>query len=82
MHLKYIKGLDRPYSGVSAGTDKNIQDNYAGEPISENEYDSAVEQIAGKCKCGGNFRIAAKPRCPKCHSTDFKDSGGTMFFYD
>ncbi len=31
-----------------------------------------IESFAGKCACGGNFRVNAAPRCPKCRSSELK----------
>ena len=69
-HLRYIKGLGTPYCGASSKHDEYILKNYPGEPLSEEEYHKAVEKIAGKCKCGGQFRFNAPPRCPKCRSAE------------
>jgi DNA-directed RNA polymerase subunit M/transcription elongation factor TFIIS len=45
-------------------------------------YEEIVEKIAGKCKCGGHFKIDAPPRCPKCGSTDLEDTGEVNMLYD
>jgi len=29
-----------------------------------------VEKYAGKCACGGNFKVNVPPRCPQCKSSD------------
>jgi ABC-type ATPase with predicted acetyltransferase domain len=29
-----------------------------------------VEKYAGKCTCGGSFKVNAPPRCPQCKSSD------------
>ncbi|MFZ0926434.1 MAG: hypothetical protein WCE82_12175 [Halobacteriota archaeon] len=29
-----------------------------------------VEKYAGKCACGGSFKVNAPPRCPQCKSSD------------
>jgi predicted Zn-ribbon and HTH transcriptional regulator len=34
--------------------------------------DKALEAFAGKCLCGGSFRVDAPPRCPKCKSTELE----------
>ena len=36
----------------------------------ESEYCLAVEAVAGRCDCGGQFRLGAQARCPKCGSVD------------
>ena len=43
---------------------------------------TAAEKIAGKCKCGGHFKVDAPPRCPKCGSTDLEDTGEVSMLYD
>ena len=81
-HKKYIKGLSVPYSGATSEWDEDIQKNYPGEPISEEEYHREVEKIVGNCKCGGGFKFDAPPRCPKCKSTEFEDDpslGGVLY---
>ena len=81
-HKKYIKGLSVPYSGATSEWDEDIQKNYPGEPISEEEYYLEVEKMVGPCNCGGDFKFDAPPRCPKCKSTEFEDDsslGGVMY---
>jgi hypothetical protein len=60
LHLRYLKGMPRPY-GVKI-EEREI------EPISEDEYYSAVEATAGTCVCGGNYCLDAPLRCPACGS--------------
>ncbi len=69
LHLRYLKGLKSPYSVASSSYDRYVQEIVDVEPISEKEYYKGVEEIAGKCSCGGNFKFDAPPRCPKCRST-------------
>jgi hypothetical protein len=73
LHLRYLKGLSGPYCVATGEHDKQVQDDPDIEPITEKEYHRGVEAFAGKCKCEGQFRFKAKPRCPKCKSTDFKE---------
>jgi hypothetical protein len=81
--LRYIKGLPGPYCVVSSGFDKYVQENYPGEPMSEEEYHAAVEQIAGSCGCGGSYKFRAPPRCPKCKSTELEEyDAGPYIMYD
>jgi len=80
-HFKYIKGLEVPYCGASAHFDSWIQENYPGQPITEEEYHHAVEEIIGKCDCGGHYRMDGKARCPKCHSADI-EAGDVLTYYD
>ena len=81
-HLKYIKGLNIPYSIATQKLDKHIQENYSGDSISEEKYHVEVEKIVGKCGCGGQFRFGAPPRCPKCRSLDIEDTGEGGILYD
>ncbi len=86
IHLRYLKGLDRPYCVATMGRDKFIQENYPGNPIDENEYHRLVEEFAGKCECGGKFTFDAQPRCPNCGSLEYepggKDGAGNIMLYD
>lgn len=41
----------------------------------------AIESIAGKCFCGGNFRSGQPLRCPKCRSSEI-EKGKILRFYD
>lgn len=34
----------------------------------KDENHNKIEKYAGICKCGGEFKFFAKPRCPKCRS--------------
>lgn len=81
-HLRYLKGLGGPYCVATSEQDRYIQENYPGEPITEEEYYKAVEEILGQCECGGYYRFKTKARCPKCGSDDFEDidEGGTIHY--
>jgi Zn finger protein HypA/HybF involved in hydrogenase expression len=81
LHLRYLKGLPGPYCIASAEHDKYIRDHAQVEPISETKYHRGVEAIAGTCKCGGSYRFNARPRCPKCLSTQI-DEGQVDVYYD
>ncbi len=81
-HLRYLKGLEGPYSIATAEHDKAVRDNYPGDPITSEEYHKAVEKLAGKCKCGGHYRFDAGARCPKCKSDDFDEIDGEGVYYD
>ena len=80
IHLKYVKGLDKPYSIATGESDKYTQDNYPGDPINEDEYFRLIEEFAGKCECGGSYTFDAKPRCPKCRSKDSKSATLTVLY--
>ena len=73
VHLRYLKGLSGPYSIATRDHDKEVQERYPGEPLSEAEYDLKVEEVAGKCKCGGRFSFDAPARCPLCKSDDYRE---------
>ena len=75
IHLRYLKGLPGPYAVVSTEADKHVRENYKGEPLSEDEYHRAVESSLRKCRCGGRFSFDAPPRCPKCKSVEFTNTG-------
>ena len=80
-HLQYLKGLDIPYSIETEDQWEYARKEYKGKVLSEEAYYKAVEDIAGKCKCGGNFTFNAKPRCPKCNSLEIEE-GRTLIDYD
>ena len=82
VHFRYIKGLDTPYSVATSSSDLYIQQNYTGKPISEKEYHKSVERIVGKCKCGGQFKFDAPPRCPKCRSSNLSIRKSPLGQYD
>ena len=72
IHLRYLKGLPGPYSVATADYDREAQRNYPGEALSREDYESKVEEFAGKCGCGRQYKFNALPRCPKCKSSDLK----------
>ena len=80
-HLQYLKGLDVPYASATSESDKRIQEEYNGESISEAEYRSIVEKLAGNCECGGKFKFDASPRCPECHSVHYSRLEGSPDIY-
>ena len=81
-HLQYLKGLNGSYCVASREDDKLVRENYQGDSISEKEYFKVIEKILGKCGCGGNFKMNAPVRCPKCRSEDIEDSGEAYICYD
>ena len=81
LHLRYLKGLPDSYCGASAEHDRHVQENVPVEPISEDEYHSGVEKIAGKCECGGNYIFNTPPRCHACRS-DRLEEGKPDVYYD
>jgi len=83
IHLRYIKGLGGPWCVASTDADKKVQVSFPGEPIDEKEYHAFVEKSAGLCSCGGNYTFDAKPRCPRCHASEYtRDPHGERAFYD
>jgi predicted Zn-ribbon and HTH transcriptional regulator len=79
-HLRYLKGLSRPYSIVTSEHDKHVRETYPGKPLSENEYQQAVEALIGQCFCNGRFRLKAPMRCPQCKSTDVRKDKVTLLY--
>ncbi len=79
-HLAYLKGLDVPYSMATEERDREIQRSYRGKPLSQADYDRAVEKIAGHCQCGGSFKFDARPRCPNCRSADIIKGDITVMY--
>jgi len=82
IHLRYIKGLESPYTIATTEIDKNIQENYPDEPINEDDYHKFVEEYAGNCECGGHLELDAHPLaiCPYCGSTDISDTGEIILY--
>jgi len=81
-HLQYIKGLPGPYCVATSETDQNIRENYPGEAINEKQYHAIVEEMAGRCRCGGKFSFKSRPKCPKCKSVALEDTGEMTIMYD
>jgi len=71
-HLRYVKGLEGPFSKSTRDLDKYVRENYPDSPLTEEEYHSIVEGMAGDHDCGGHFTLDAPPRCPKCGSRDVR----------
>ena len=80
-HLRYLKGLHRPYCVASAEQDQPVQRHAPVEPIAEDEYHKEIEAIAGKCGCGGQYTLDAPARCPECRSTRIEE-GEIIIMYD
>jgi len=81
LHAQYLKGLPGPYSMASSSHDKWIQEHAEVNPISEEDYHNGVEKFAGACRCTGNYRFGAPPRCPRCSSKNIEE-GEQELFYD
>ena len=81
-HLRYLKGLPGSYSTATGAHDEAARNTYQGEPISESEYRSAVEEMAGSCECGGSHRFDAPPRCAECRSLDIEKDPEPEILFD
>ena len=81
-HLHFLKGLKGCYSVASSEDDRLVRENYPGESISEKVYFQVIEKTMGKCSCGGNFKMNAPVRCPKCRSTEIEDTGEIYILFD
>lgn len=80
LHLRYLKGLSGPYAQVSAEHDRHVREHVDVEPISESDYQAAIEELAGSCDCGGNFTFDAPSRCPACRSTHIEVHPPTVMY--
>jgi hypothetical protein len=85
IHLRFVKGLaPRPYAVARSAMDRQIQAEYAGEPIDREEYHALAEGTLEPCACGGRFRYDAPARCPSCRSTSEQwqpdPSAGAMLY--
>lgn len=69
VHGRWLKGLPGVYAIATANLEAAWKDATPGEPLGDDEYHVAVEQHAGACECGGNYRFDAPRRCPVCRST-------------
>jgi hypothetical protein len=75
LHVRYLKGSERPYTVVHAEQHRHVRDHVDVEPLSSEEYFAAVEVAAGQCDCGGKLSFDAPARCPECRSTRYRESG-------
>lgn len=83
VHLRYLKGLPEPYCVATSEHDEYVRENYHGEPLTDEEYHQEIENIIGKCNCGGQYKLNAPSRCPKCKSTNIaQDPDGKLIMYD
>ncbi len=80
LHIRYLKGLETPYSMATAKLDAMARELPSGPPISEDEYHEGVELVAGRCRCRGKYRLDAPPRCPKCRSMKISERGITVMY--
>ncbi len=85
IHLRFIKGLLRPYAVARAAMNERIRQEFQGEPLDRVGYHEAAELTLEPCACGGHFRYDAPARCPKCRSTSenwVRDRAARGMHYD
>jgi DNA-directed RNA polymerase subunit RPC12/RpoP len=80
LHLRYLKGSDRPYTIAYAGEHRHVREHLEIEPMTRDDYYDAVEK-AYKCDCGGKLSFDASARCPKCGSARIVE-GDVVACYD
>ncbi len=81
LHLRYLKGLPGPYCLATAEHDERVRTASDVRPISTEEYHRQIEELLGKCRCGGKYAFAAPPRCPRCRSARIQE-GEVVVCYD
>ncbi len=73
-------GRDRSVAYAKAGDARQAE---MQGPAAWQVHRQALEEHAGRCRCGGHFRVGAPARCPKCRSTDYReDPDGCSILYD
>ncbi len=82
LHLRYVKGLDVPFSSVTRREDELIRAEFDGTPISAEEYHRAIEARLKKCACGGSYLFDAPSRCPDCSSPALEYADDPHIMYD
>ncbi|NQT36502.1 MAG: hypothetical protein HQ581_03380 [Planctomycetes bacterium] len=75
------KSLKTPVSGPKLSIDELMEliesKKHATPDPEEAKEDRQIESLAPSCECGGEFRLRASSRCPKCRSNNFrKDPNG------
>jgi hypothetical protein len=80
--LRYLRGI----KGKNWRPSRVLQEmgfkESPGEPLTHSEYESAVDVLAGRCECGGQFRENGAPRCPACKSIRLRTTQEMVFMYD
>ena len=76
IHLLHLKAFPESYHSRDYQRDRLLAEKLEGKPLSEKEYQKAVEAKAGHCRCRGKYTFDAEPRCPKCRSLDFEPGEG------
>lgn len=59
---------------------KKLDALYSSQQISEEEYNLGIGTFAGKCRCKGQFKVDAPPRCPKCRSTNIHQEESDIMY--
>jgi hypothetical protein len=72
IHERWIAGLGSPWSIATMQHDRHLQETFEGEPLTDEEYEAAVDEWAGSCECGGRWRLKApaQVRCPTCRGVE------------
>ena len=83
VHSRYLNNLPGPYCVAPSEHDQHVQEKHPRGSLADEEYHQEVENIVGKCKCGGQYKFYAPSRCPKCKSTNIvQDPDGELIYYD
>jgi predicted Zn-ribbon and HTH transcriptional regulator len=77
---RFVKGMEVRYTVATGERDSQIFEDPDISPMSEDEFHAKVEEYAGACSCGVNFKYDAPLRCPKCRSTQIKEAKPTIFY--
>ena len=80
--LRYQEALGKSSGIASPEPDEDIREQAPVESESEDEYQSAIEAAAGRCRCRGKYTSDAPPRCPTCRSTRIDESDTITMCYD
>jgi Zn finger protein HypA/HybF involved in hydrogenase expression len=86
LYERYTKWLQISELIAKGADEKAIEsinnDRYGhiGSPIDRNEYIKLIEEVLGRCKCGGNYTHDAPPRCPNCGSKEYDEDPDVGWF--
>jgi len=59
--------------------EENKPEPIKAKSISVEEFFRVIERSAGKCKCGGEYTFNSPYNCPKCNSTNLKETDGNHY---